>query len=335
MEKHCVFVTYRIAKESMEPLVEAGYEVIWPKGQVADKEELKGKTALCDAMVTVFGIPFPDEVLEEAGGKGKLKILSNFGAGVDNINLKLATRKGIVVTNTPDQVTEPTAELAVSLMLSLSRRIVELNRKLRNDKKSVKWGVMENLGMTLQGKTLGIIGLGRIGKATARRAKALDMKIVYFNRHRLPEEEEKRLKVTYLPLDQLLQVADVVSLHIPLTEKTYHLIDNNSFKKMKSSAVLVNTSRGAVVDEQALIHALQTREIAGAALDVFEKEPDIPDAFLEMDQVIVVPHIGTAARDTRIEIGKQTAWNILDFFNDKLLRHCVNPEVLGEGRSKK
>ncbi|MCD6201629.1 MAG: dihydrofolate reductase [Bacteroidales bacterium] len=321
----CVFITYRIPRESVEPLQQAGYEIIWPEGRKATLEEIKQNLTCCDAVMSVFGNPFPDELIEKAG---RLKILSNYGAGVDNINLALATEKGIVVTNTPDQVTEPTAELAMTLMLSLARRVTEMDRKLRQDKHQVRWGVMENLGFTLENKTLGIIGMGRIGKATARRARAFGMKIVYCNRHRLPENEEKKLETRYLTLDTLLQTADVVSLHIPLTKETRHLIGEKELELMKPSAILVNTARGAVVNEQALIRALQERIIAGAALDVFENEPEIPDALLQMDHVVAVPHIGTAAWEIRVEIGRQAARNILDFFSGKTLKYCVNKEVL-------
>ncbi len=325
MNKHCIFVTYRIPEESVEPLLEAGFEVIWPEGRKAGYEELREKLLRCDAVLSVFGNPFPDELLEQAP---RLQIISNYGAGVDNINLTLATARGIVVTNTPDEVTEPTAELTMALMLSLARRVAEMDRKLREDKRQVKWGVMENLGMTLQGKTLGIVGMGRIGKATARRARAFGMQIIYCRRSRMTEQEEKEYEARYVTLDTLLRTADVVSLHVPLTEDTRHLIGEEQLAVMKPSAILVNTARGAVVDEQALIRALQQKKITGAALDVFEHEPEIPDTLLAMDNVVAVPHIGTAAWETRVAIGRRAAQNILDFFAGKPVKYCVNKEVL-------
>ena len=327
MEKHCVFVIYKIPEESLGPLKEAGYEVIWPEGKKAGFEETRENLKKCNAVLSVFSIPFPDDLME---GAKNLKIISNYGAGVDNINLTQATEKGIVVTNTPDQVTEPTAELTMALMLSLVRRVTEMDRKLRRNKREVKWGVMENLGMTLQHKTLGIVGMGHIGKATARRARAFGMDIVYYRRHRLSETEEKVLDVRYITLETLLRTSDVVTLHTPLTKDTWHLIGEKQLGLMKPTAFLVNTARGAVVDEDALIRALQGKKIAGAALDVFEKEPEIPDVFLQMENVVVVPHIGTAAWETRVEIGKQAARNIVDFFEGKALKYCVNPEVINE-----
>ncbi len=325
----CIFVTYRIPEESVEPLLQAGYEVIWPAGRSATEEEFVRMAGRCEAILTVFGNKVPEGVYT-AGGP--LRILSNFGAGVDNIDLAQATAHGIVVTNTPDQVTEPTAELAMALLLALVRRVAEMDRKLRAGKEKVRWGVMENLGMTLEGKTLGIIGMGRIGKAFARRALPFGMKIVYHNRRRMPEDEEKRYHAYLLSPEDLLETADVVSLHTPLTPETHHLLGEEAFGKMKKTAVLVNTARGAVVDEKALIRALQTGEIAGAALDVFEHEPEIPDELLAMDNVIAVPHIGTAALDTRIAIGRQAAQNILDFFEGKELKYCVNPEKRGSSK---
>ena len=326
-EPKCIFITYRIPEESVASLEEAGYEVIWPAGQAATEEEFLAMARRCEAIMTVFGHRVPGGVLT-AGGP--LRILSNYGAGVDNIDLALATEQGIVVTNTPDPVTEPTAELAMALMLALVRRVAETDRHLRQDRRQVRWGVMENLGMTLEGKTLGIVGMGRIGRATARRAHPFGMKIVYHQRHRLPEEEEQRYDAAYLTLEELLTTADVVSLHIPLTEETRHLIDAAALKMMKPTAVLVNTARGAVVDEQALIGALKKGTIAGAALDVFEHEPEIPDALLTLDNVVAVPHIGTATLDTRIAIGRQAAQNILDFFEGKELKYCVNPGARGK-----
>jgi glyoxylate reductase len=327
-----VFITYRIPEESVEPLLEAGYKVLWPAGRSATQEEYIAMAGQCDAILTVFGNPVPEGVFT-AGGR--LHILSNFGAGVDNINLDLATERGVVVTNTPDQVTEPTAEMAMALMLSLVRRVAEMDRRLRQDKKAVRWGVMENLGMTLQDKTLGIVGMGRIGKATARRALSFGMKIVYFQRHRLPADEEEHYEASLLSLEELLATADVVSLHTPLTEETRHLLDAAALERMKPSAVLVNTARGAVVDEQALIQALQKKQIAGAALDVFEHEPEIPDELLALDNVVAVPHLGTATLDTRIAIGRQAAQNILDFFEGRELKYCVNPKAMGRRISNK
>ncbi len=324
-ERKCVFVTYRIPEESVSALGEAGYEVKWPAGRRATREEFLTMAERCEALITVFGQAVPAEVLERTNA---VRILSNYGAGVDNIDLERATRAGIVVTNTPDQVTRPTAELAMALLLTLVRRVAELDRKLRHDAADVRWGVMENLGATLDGKRLGIIGMGRIGRTMAAMARPFGMEIVYHNRRRLPQTTEETLRATWLPLEELLATADVVSLHTPLTDETRHLIDAAALERMKTTAVLVNTARGAVVDEQALIAALRKGTIAGAALDVFEHEPEIPPELLQLDNVVAVPHIGTATLDTRIAIGRQAARNILDFFEGKELKYCVNPEVM-------
>ncbi|NOY38553.1 MAG: hydroxyacid dehydrogenase [Chlorobi bacterium] len=319
-----ILVTYRIPEESLTILENEGYTLIWPEGVSMSEAEIVEKIPECIAVVSVFATPLPDKAMEIAD---HLRIISNYGAGVDNINIPFATDKGIVVTNTPDEVTEPTAEMAVALMLALARRIPEMDRRLRSHC-DIRWGIMENLGTTLRGKTLGIIGLGRIGKATARRALALGMKIVYHNRHRAGKKTEKQLDAKYITLEALLENSEVISLHIPLTPETHHLIDKNAFGRMKPGVLIVNTARGAVIDEKALIDALRSGQIAGAALDVFENEPEIPEALLKMDQVVVAPHVGTATWETRVDIGRRAALNIIEYFGGKDPVYCVNPDVL-------
>lgn len=319
-----ILVTYRIPEESLTPLEDAGYSLIWPAGDKMSTDDILDRIGECVAVVSVFGTKFPDEAFTLAP---KLRIISNYGAGVDNINLQQATEKGIVVTNTPDEVTEPTAEMAIALMMSLAHRIPELDRRLRI-RDRVRWGVMENLGTLLSGKTLGILGLGRIGKATARRAAALGMKVIYHNRHKLEDTVEKEIGVRYVSFDHLLGESDILSLHTPLTEETRHIIDRKAFLQMKNTALLINTARGAVIDEQALIETLRKGSIAGAALDVFEHEPEIPEALMKLDNVVIVPHIGTATLETRIAIGHRAALNILNFLDHNKADNAVNPEVL-------
>lgn len=318
-----ILITYRIPEESVEALRKAGFELVWPEGERMSREEICKWATECVAAISVFGTPFPDEALKK---DGTLKMVSNYGAGVDNIHLEVATKNGIVVTNTPDEVTEPTAELAIALMLTLARRVAELNMKLR-DRLPLRWGVMENLGTLLYGKTLGILGMGRIGKATAQRALALGMKMIYHNRTPLPQSAEQKYQASWVSFDELLAKSDVLSIHTPLTEETRHMIDSRALTGMKPTALLVNTARGAVIDEKALATALARGKPAGAALDVFEKEPDIPEAFRKLDNVVIVPHIGTATLETRIEIGKRAASNILEFMEGKRPLNCVNPEV--------
>ena len=315
-------MTRRLPEAPFKEL-ENEFDVVWPQESAFSDEEVKEHLKDSDVVVSVFGNPLKSEALESAS---RLKLIANFGAGVDNIDLALATRQGILVTNTPDPVTEPTAELAMGLMLDVSRRIAELDRGLR--KKSIpRWGVMDNLSTTLQGKTLGIIGMGAIGQALARRAIAFGMKIIYHNRKQLDVGIEEKYEAKFTDLESLLRNSDFVSLNMPLTADTKGIIGMSELKSMKPSAFLVNTARGPVVDQNALIRALRNKEIAGAALDVYENEPNIPEELLEMSNVVLTPHVGTAARETREVMSRQVAGIIRDFYQGMRGLPVVNPEV--------
>lgn len=276
-----------------------------------------------DVVITVYGKAFDSEMIESAS---QLKLIANYGAGFDNIDIPVATKKGIVVTNTPDSVTEPTAELAMGLMVDVARRISEFDRGLRN-KEISDWGVLDNLSTTLQGKTLGVIGMGAIGCSLSRRAVAFGMNIIYHNRNKLDGSTEKLYDAKYTDLQNLLRNADFVSLNMPLTPETRGLISNAELKLMKSSAFLINTARGPVLDQKALISALQNREIAGAALDVYENEPHVPEELLQLPNVVIVPHVGSATRETREIMSKQVVGIIQDFFQHMRGLPVVNPEV--------
>lgn len=258
-----------------------------------------------------------------------LKIISVYGAGYDNVDVDEASRHNILVANAPESVTESTAELAFGLMIDVVRRISMKDRWLRNNP-GEKWGMMMNEGQNLFGKTLGIIGLGRIGKAVARRALAFGMKVVYHNRNQLSQELEEELKVKYLPLDELLKTADVVSLNTPLTPGTRHLIGERELNLMKESTYLINTARGEVVDEQALIRHLQQGKLAGAGLDVFEREPYIPEDLLKLENVVLTPHIGTATYQVRVAMTNEASQNIIDFFQGKMPASTINPQVFNK-----
>ncbi len=264
-----------------------------------------------DILVSTFDYPVPRAMIESMP---HLKLIANFGVGYNNIDLEACKQRGIRVTNTPQPVIEPTAELAFSLMHAVARRIAELDRKVRIDA-AEPFGVMNNLGRSLYGKTLGIIGLGRIGKAVARRAIASGMTIVYHNRHRLSEEEETAYQAHWVTMETLLEQSDFVSLHLPYTPDLHHLIGSEQLKKMKKSAFLINTARGAHVDERALIKALQEGEIAGAAMDVYEFEPKISEELKTMDNVVLSPHVGTGTWDDRLKMCENVTDNILAFVN--------------------
>lgn len=305
-----LLVTYAIPSESLNALKER-FEVIVPEEGSFSREEVLRLVPNCEAMLSMFSFKVDREVMD--AGKS-LKIISNFGVGYNNIDIAYAKERGIVVTNTPDPVVEPTAELAFALMSDLARRVSECDAKLKRRDDGLKWGVMENLGVGLWGKRLGIVGLGNIGKAIARRALVSGMEVVYYNRHPLSWLEEDYLGVSYLPFEELLATSDYLSLNTPLTESTFHLMDQTTIAQMKRGAFLINTARGPVVDEAALVSALRSGHLAGAGLDVYEFEPKITADLLTMDNVVLVPHIGTATMDARIEMGNYAAENVLLFF---------------------
>ncbi|MDR3653738.1 MAG: NAD(P)-dependent oxidoreductase [Paludibacter sp.] len=308
-----VLVTTKLFSEGFSSLNE-DFDVVFPTNDFFSKKEVIETISGFDALVSTFQFKVDKEVIEAT--KGKLKIIANYGVGFDNIDVECATRNAIVVTNTPNPVVEPTAEHTFGLMLVAARRIAECDRKIRLPH-GLKWGVMENLGQSLYGKTLGIIGMGRIGRAVARRAIANGMKIVYYNRTKLTPNIELAYQAQRLDLDELLKISDVVTLHTPLTERTYHIINQDSFKEMKPTVILVNTSRGPVVDEIALIDALQNKRIAAAALDVYEFEPNISKELFELDNVVLSPHNGTATIEARNEMSRFVSQNIIRFFDGK------------------
>ena len=318
MKKVNILVTSPVPKEGLAELMEK-HHVDYP-GKSYTEDELIKRIPEYDAILSLFNVNIPDVAIQNAS---RLKLISNYGAGYDNINIALATEKGILVTNTPDVVTEPTAEFAFGLLLSVARRISECDRRLRIDK-NVKWDLMENLGTTLYGKTLGIIGMGKIGKAMSKRALTFGMNIQYHNRNRLDKTIEQEYQATYLSMEKILQTSDVLFISTPLNSETHHLISGKEFSLMKPSVILINTARGPIIDEKALVHALENKRIAGAGLDVFEFEPKISAPLLRMDNVVLAPHIGTATVETRIALARAAAGNILDYFDNKPLKYIEN-----------
>lgn len=304
-----VLVSTRLLPEGFSELKEK-FEVVFPENDIFTKEEVIRMLSEFDAFVPTFQFKVDKNVIEAAGD---LKIIANYGVGYNNIDVEAATKHGIVVTNTPDPVIEPTAELAFALMLAAARRVPECDRKMRVQN-GLKWGVLENLGQTLYGKTLGIVGMGRIGQAVAHRAMASGMKIVYYNRTQLSSENENKYQAVRMELDELLKVSDVISLHTPLTVETQHLINREKLKMMKATAILVNTARGPVIEENALIEALQNNWIYSAALDVYENEPEINPLLLGLDNVVLAPHNGTATVEARNEMSRFVSQNIIRFF---------------------
>jgi len=317
--KKNILIQYAVPKEGLKTLSQS-FNLIYPEKDCFTHEEMLEHIPNCEALLSIFNQPVNAELIE-AGQK--LEIISNYGVGYNNIDVEAANKQGIAVCNTPEAVCEPTAELCLSLMLSACRRVAECNHRLRTEA-DFKWGVMRNLGQTLRGKTLGIIGMGKIGKSVAQKAQAFGMKVIYNNRTQLSANEEASLNIEYLGFEDLLQTADFISLHCPLNASTHHLISEKELKMMKPSAYLINTARGPVVDEQALVEVLEKGRIAGAALDVFENEPKITAQLLELDNVVLVPHIGTACIETRIEMAEEASQNILDHWENGKSKNQVN-----------
>ena len=263
----------------------------------------------CDALLSMWNFPVDKRLLDAAQ---KLKIVANFAVGFDNIDVAEATARRVTVANTPDPVTAPTADIAVGLMIDVMRGITSFD-KLQRKGNYVK-GIMKNLGTSLSGKRLGILGLGRIGKAVAKRASAFGMEIVYNNRHRLSAIDEQEYSARYVSLDELFSTADVVSLNAPLTPETYHIVDGARLAQMKPSAFLINTARGPLVDEKALVEALRSGTIAGAGLDVYEFNDAVTDELLALENTVLTPHIGTQTVDGRREMAQFAATNIVNYF---------------------
>ena len=273
------------------------------------EHELYAPLQEAQVLVSTFNKPVTREMIESAPN---LQLVTNFGVGFNNIDLDACRERGIRVTNTPQPVIEPTAELAFALMHDVARRTAEFDRKLRLGQ-AEPFGVMNNLSHSLYGKTLGIIGMGRIGQALARRAIAAGMTIIYHNRKPLGDEAMRQLgyEAKYLTKEEVLQTADFVSLNLPYTPDVRHLIDEQELKMMKKSAYLINTARGAHVCEEALVQALKNGEIAGAAMDVYEHEPQIHPELLKLDNVVLSPHTGTGTWEGRIAMCENVCDNIL------------------------
>jgi glyoxylate reductase len=320
-----VFITRRIPEEGIRIVASfcevevSDFDGVLPRKMLLEK--VRGK----DGILCLLTDTIDREVMEAAGPK--LKVIANYAVGYNNIDVEEATRRGIMVTNTPGVLTETTADLAWALMMSVARRIVEADRFVRAGKFR-GWEPMLLLGTDVYGATLGIVGFGRIGQAMARRALGFDMTVLYYDLQRAPEEIEQKYRVRFVPLPELLQTSDFVSLHVPLTKDTYHLIGERELRMMKREAYLINTARGPVVDEKALVRALREGWIRGAALDVFEREPEVEPELFELENVVLAPHIGSASYATRTRMAEIAAQNLVKALQGEIPPNLVNPEVL-------
>jgi glyoxylate reductase len=279
-----------------------------------------------DAIITMLTEKVDAELLNAAGQS--LKIIANHAVGFDNISLADCTAAGVIATNTPDVLTETTADTAFSLLMAAARRVGEGERLLRSGQPWI-WGPLMMLGQDIHHKTIGIAGFGRIGQAVARRAKGFGMEVIYADAIQLPAEVEAETGARRVDMDTLLAESDFISIHTNLTPETRHLFGAEAFKKMKPSAVLVNSSRGPVVDEAALADALATGELFAAGLDVFEKEPEVNPKLLALENVVVIPHLGSATVDTRDAMGALVVENVFAALDGTRPPTILNPEVLG------
>lgn len=325
MRRPNVFVTRRIPEEGLRIVAEHCEMEVSDFDGVLPKEILLEKVQGRDGILCLLTDTIDREVMEAAGPN--LKVIANYAVGYNNIDVEEATRRGIMVTNTPGVLTETTADLAWALLMSVARRIVEADKFVRAGKFR-GWEPMLFLGTDVYGATLGIVGFGRIGQAVARRAQGFNMRVLYYDLVRAPFHVERELKVAFRPLPELLQEADFVSIHVPLTKDTYHLIGEKELRMMKREAYLINTARGPIVDEKALVRALKEGWIRGAALDVFENEPEVEPELLELDNVVLAPHIGSASYATRTRMAVMAAGNLVQALRGEIPPNLVNPEVL-------
>ncbi len=323
-----VYITRRIPEKGLNKIREFYDVEIWSEYFPPPKDIILQKVENVDALVTLLTDPIDADVLNR--GK-KLRIISQYAVGFDNIDIETATRLGIYVTNTPGVLANAVADLTWALILSITRRIVEADKFVRTgswEASKTGWHPTMMLGMELRGKTLGIIGLGKIGSEVAKKAKCFGMSVIYYSRRRRKELEEE-YGLRYVGLETLLRESDVVSIHVPLTKETESMIGEKELKLMKRTAYLINTSRGRVIDEKALVKALREKWIAGAALDVFWNEP-LPKnhPLTKLDNVVLTPHIGSATNETREKMAEMVAENLIAFYKGEIPPNLVNKEVI-------
>ena len=308
-----ILITHGIPTAGLEALRE--HKIIMPAPLGAySMDELRALIPQAEAVIA--GGKLPGDVIR--AGK-KLRIIANYGAGYDGVDVAAAAECGIPVTNIPDTVTNATAELAIGLMLAVSRRIGEMNLRLRKEESASLFGMGRHMGNTLQGRTLGIIGCGRIGARVAQIAKVLGMRVIAHSRHAVSADVAENAD-----LSTLLSTADVISLHCPSTPETFHLLGEDAFAAMKDGAIVINTARGAVIDHAAMEDALRSGKLSGVGLDVYPEEPRIPAELLAMDNVVCTPHVGANTAQTRADMAAANARQILDVLAGKRPENIVN-----------
>jgi len=319
-----VFVTRVIPDAGLSLLRERCDVEVWPHDRPPSRDELIERAGDKDAIVCLLTEKIDADVLGALPG---VKIVANVAVGFDNLDVAAGTKAGVVMSNTPGVLDDTTADLAFALLMSAARRIPEGDRLMRAGGWG-GWGIMQMLGRDVHHATLGIVGFGRIGRGVAKRARGFSMDVVYHDGIRATPEVERELGARFVSLDELLSSADFVTLHVPLLPETHHLIDAAALKKMKRSAILVNTSRGPVIDEAALVEALRSGTIAGAGLDVYEDEPKLAAGLVELNNVTLLPHIGSASIATRDKMAEIAARNVIAFFDGQAPPTALNPEVV-------
>ncbi len=323
MSQPKIYITRRLPI-ALDSLHQTARVEIWPERQPPPYEMLLDKVKQVDGLLCLLTDRI-DKPLIEAGAS--LKVISQMAVGYDNINIAAATTRGIPVGNTPGVLTDATADFAWALLMAAARRVVEADKFAR----AGEWKTWEPdllLGASVAGATLGIVGFGRIGQAIARRASGFDMRVLYYSRHRCSAELERSLGVEYREFEDLLQASDFVTIHTSFSQDSYHLFDERQFALMKSSAILINTARGGIVNPEALYRALSSGKIAGAALDVTEPEPIPSDSpLLSLENLVIAPHIGSASRQTREKMAEIALDNLIAGLKGDRLPYCVNPDV--------
>jgi glyoxylate reductase len=321
-----VYITRELPREAMRILESKFYVEVWNGEMPPPKSLLIEKVKKADGLICLLTEQIDEEVIDAAGPQ--LRGICQIAVGFDNINVKAATIKGICVTNTPGVLTETTADFAFTLLMATARRIAEADKYVKSGQWKVPWGLTMLLGQDIWEKTIGIVGIGRIGSAMARRAKGFNMKILYYDIYR-NEQIEKELGVKYVPLEKLLKESDYVTIHVPLMPETHHLINEERLRMMKKTACLINTSRGPVVDEKALYKALKEGWIWAAGLDVWEKEPvDLSNPLLKLDNVTTAPHISSGSIATRTKMAVMAAENMVAIQEGRAPPNLVNKEAL-------
>jgi len=324
MSKPLIYVTSEIPEKGLEILKKEFKIKSNNSGKSLSKNELISEAKKADAILPLLSDEIDDKVMDELEN---LKVIANYAVGYNNIDVKAATKRNIIVTNTPDVLTETTADLTWGLLLAVARRIVETDKILRNGKFE-GWAPKLLLGKEVNNKTLGIIGFGRIGKAVAKRAQGFNMKVLYNKRNRLNEKEEEKLNVEYRDFENILKEADYISINTPLNESTYHLFSSKEFSLMKNDGTIINTGRGPIINEKELVRALENKEIGGAGLDVYENEPEVEEGLLKFENVVLTPHIGSATYQARNKMAELAAKGAVAGYKRENVSNIVNEELL-------